>query len=327
MDLGNLEAYIYKLPSELLEICLTPCFDVDEEGWEVSWLNVVIVSKRFETESSRLCGKVFRNISVLHQRESLRILKKVSGRAALAKHVRKVTVTQKDIRDMDSLTESDKSILTQAFKRLPEIASIQIDRFSFFESSQSFRCGGSILDEMYDGYLEEDPDCAVYDFALQALVNAEKHTSVAICLDFPSPNGNIPPGLSLSSAHWVACSSQVCSLTFSGNTSTKWHKELLGSTKHLTQLAFNSCGTLQVKELTQHISLGLKSFELDDVFCSCSELEEFFNRHQDSIVKVRMTGVSSSETRWAELIRFIRTMPKLESLEFWDPIVDDSESI
>jgi hypothetical protein len=195
-------------------------------------------------------------------------LKEITASRELGQQIHQVDMTTwvgKSLRLNIQATEEwtpDKDVLVRTFKNLPYLRWVRV------------------------GAASAHIDCRVYDLVLQALFDADKHPSVVICLYFLSLNEDTPPGLSLDSTCWNACSSQVRSVTFSGYTSTKWHKALLGSTQHLKILTLNSCGTLELKELTQHILPGLRSFELDDAFCSGSELREFLNRHQNSMKKV-----------------------------------------
>jgi hypothetical protein len=102
------------------------------------------VSKEFEQRGSDQYGKFFRTINVLRHHQGLRALEEVAGKAALAKHVRTVTVTERHITDIGEQPESDKGILVQASESLPKLASIQIDTFSFSESPRGFLCRGRV---------------------------------------------------------------------------------------------------------------------------------------------------------------------------------------
>ena len=170
--------------------------------------------------------------------------------------------------------------------------------------------------ELFD--VEPDYSLTVYDLALQALFDARKHTSVAIHLDFRSTDGNFLRWLSLSSAYWPECSLQVRSLSFLGYIDTEKHKTLLQSTPYLKHLTFDSCGALNLKELTQYIEPGLHSFELDGAFCLGSELSFFFNRHQNSMARVKMSDVSISEDNWPELEQLMREMPNRKEVDLFN---------
>jgi hypothetical protein len=203
---------------------------------------------------------------------------------------------------------------SQNKESFPDLQSVQVDCFSFFERSTEegvLRCGADTIGDVDDDEYKAD-DSTGYDLVIQALCDADKHKSVAILLDFPSLDGDTPPGLSLSSDYWCMCSSQVDSLSFSGYTDTKWHEKLLQSTPSLKHLTFNSCGTLEVRKLTQAILPGLYSFELTDAFCSAPELTQFLKRHENSLAKVQMDNVSISDGVWSELQESILKLPKLK---------------
>ena len=264
------------------------------------------------------------HIIVLLHPASFEHLEQITVSAQLTKCIRTITVTGLRIRQPHDLEAKNwtpnKDILVRAFKSFPNLESIHVDSFSIFQHKTGqgvLRCGADSIGDQGCSHSVR-VDRSVYDLVLQALFDADKHLSVAIHLDFPSPDGETPPGLSLSSAYWRMCSPQVRSLTFSGYTDTEWHRRLLQSTPSLQHLTFNSCGTLEVTELTQNILPGLHSFELDGAFCSASELMEFLNRQQHSMAEVKMMNVSVSKDIWSELKELIRNMPKLKASDLSD---------
>ena len=102
-------------------------------------------------------------------------------------------MAERHIKEIGEQSESDKGILVQAVKSLPKVASIQIDTFWSFESPCEFRCGGHVVDKIYNGDYEPDPGCAVDDLVFQALIDADKHIGIAIYLDF-HPQKEHPTG-------------------------------------------------------------------------------------------------------------------------------------
>ena len=326
-SLNTLEAYIFRLPNELIQQCLGHCLNLDDAD---CWLETRLVCKTFRDSSLKsFRADFFRHINVLLHPSSLETLTNIAFYTELASCVQRITITCRKaeaVASEESTTKDgtlDNAVIFKAFGCFSLLESIEVDANSFFTSGwELLKCGKHNI-----GTVENwDHWDLGFDFALQALVDAGKHMSVKIGLHLPHGDADEPRiNLSLYAAHWASCSSQVRSLVFSGDTSMQLDEHIFQSTSNLEHLGLNSTPDCFVnRQLTRSHDIwpSLSSFDFIHISCPHILLLDFLDRVRSLVVRVSLIQVTIPDGTWEVPLTLMSRMPMLASLYLSNLVAD-----
>jgi len=330
---------ILDLPPELVELV----FEQLAERSPHTLLDARRACRTFQAHSIVAFGTTyFEHVDAMLHPLSLTVLLEIATHCQLSKFVRNVTISgeriggivdlsgqddEQKLKDLQTSMEQsglDHLVLSDVFRKLPNLKTVRIDNDSFFfddETVAAARCGRKYI-VAENTVRELDYDEYGFNRAFGVVFSCLRKAGLAGKVDINIQANITDQALQYhdffdpTSDDWNKYfGTRVKSIKLSRNLSSSWSLDLLKSVPNLQKLdIFIAEGILQFSHPDTGLFLwpDLQHLELDDASCPAHTIIDFLDAHRGTIRILRLQGLELIDGSWRQPLQIIRSMPELE---------------